>query len=71
MKKEISEAVVEHGFSRMGQITMKKRCALDDRSLDLLMRISYRKEPLKNDKVKHITAIWKNTKDRRIFSENI
>ena len=28
------EAVLEHDFSRMGQIMTKKRCLLDDKSLD-------------------------------------
>ena len=42
-----AEAVVERGFSKMGQIMTKKRCALDDESLDMQMRISHRQEPLK------------------------
>ena len=41
------EAVVERGFSKMGQIMARKRCALDDESLFMLMRIFHRQEPLK------------------------
>ena len=40
------KAVVERSFSKMGQIMIKKRCLLDDNSLDLLMRISHNKENL-------------------------
>ena len=47
-----TEAIVERGFSRMGQIMTKKRSTLDDRSLDMLMRISYRKEPLNTVELK-------------------
>ena len=42
----MSEAIVERGFSKMGQIVTKKRTALDDNSLEMLMRISYNKTPL-------------------------
>ena len=66
-----TEAVVERGFSKMGQIMTKKRCTLDDSSLDMLMRISYRKEPLRDAEIKEITDIWKSTKDRRIFSSEL
>ena len=55
----------------MGEIMTKKRTTLDDRSLDLLMRISYRKEPLDDAEIKEIIDIWKTTKDRRIFSQDI
>ena len=37
-----AEAVVECGFSKMGQIMTKKRCALDNENLDIIMRISHR-----------------------------
>ena len=47
-----TEAVVERGFSKMGQIMTKKRCTLDDNSLDMLMRISYRKEALRDAEIK-------------------
>ena len=63
-----TEAVVEHGFSKMGQIMTKKRCTLDDNSL---MRISYRKEPLNDTEIKEVTELWKKTKDRRIFSDDL
>ena len=66
-----TEAVVERGFSKMGQIMTKKRSTLDDKSLDMLMRISYRKEPLQNAEVKEIMDIWKGTRDRRIFSDEL
>ena len=64
----MSEAVVERGFSKMGQIMTKKRTALDDSSLDTLMRISYHKEPLTSNEIKSTLDIWKNKCDRRIFS---
>ena len=41
-----TKAVVERGFSKMGQIMIKKRCLLDDNSFDLLMCISHNKENL-------------------------
>ena len=41
-----TEAVVERGFSKMGQIMTKRRCSLDVNSLDLLMCISHNKESL-------------------------
>lgn len=66
-----TEVVVERGLSKMGQIMTKKRCTLDDSSLDILMRISYRKEPLRDAEIKEITDIWKSTKDRRIFSSDL
>ena len=43
----MSEAIVERGFSKMGQIVTKKRTTLDDNSLEVLMRISYNKTPIK------------------------
>lgn len=66
-----SEAVVERGFSKMSQILTKKRCALDDKSLDMLMRISHRKDPLETHELNQVIDIWKGLKDRRIFSEEI
>ena len=67
----MSEAVVQRGFSKMGQIMSKKRTALDDSSLDTLMRISYHKEPLTSNEIKSTLDIWKNKRDRRIFSSDI
>ena len=66
----MSEAIVERGFSKMGQIMTKKRTTLDDNSLDTLMRISYHKEPLTSVEIKNTIDIWKNKCDRRIFSPN-
>ena len=42
----MTEAIVERGFPKMGQIVTKKRTALDDNSLEMLMRISHNKTPL-------------------------
>ena len=42
------EAVIECGFPKMGQIVTKKRCALDIESLDMLMKISHKQDPLKS-----------------------
>ena len=36
----MSEAIVERGFSKMGQTVTKKCTGLDDNSLEMLMRIS-------------------------------
>ena len=66
-----TEAIVERGFSRMGQIMTKKRSTLDDRSLDMLMRISYRKEPLNTVELKQIIDVWKGIKERRIFNSDL
>ena len=66
-----TEAVVERGFSKMGQIMTKKRCTLDEKSLDMLMRTSQRKEPFSTVEIKKIFDIWKNTGVRRIFSTEI
>ena len=40
-----SEAVVERGFSKMSQLITKKRTSLEDNGLEMLMRISYHKNP--------------------------
>ena len=64
----MSEAIVERGFSKMGQIVTKKRTALDDDSLEMLMRISYHKTPLNTNDVKGVLDKWKKEKDRRIFA---
>ena len=48
-----AEAVVERGFSKMGQIITKKHTSLDDNSLEMLiMWISYHKNPLSMNGVK-------------------
>ena len=49
-----SEAVVERTFSRMGLIMTKEQCPLEDRSLDMLMRVSFFKDPLNIEEVKAI-----------------
>ena len=64
-----TEAIVERGFSRMGQIMTKKRSTLDDNSLDLLMRISYRKKPFDVVEINQIFDSWKGMKERRIFND--
>ena len=64
----MSEVVVERGFSKMGQIVAKKRTALDDNSLEMLMRISYNKTPLNTNEVKGVLDKWREEKDRRIFA---
>ena len=37
----MSEAIVERGFPKMGEIVTKTCTALDDNSLEMLVRISY------------------------------
>ena len=63
----LSEAIVERGFSKMGQIMAKKRTALDDNSL---MRISYQKQSLNTNDIKQVLDLWRNQKERRIFSSD-
>ena len=65
------EGVVEHGFSKMGQIMTKKRCSLDDNSLDLLMRISHNKESLTMKDTTQVMDIWSRLSERRIFSDKL
>ena len=65
----VSEAIVERGLSKMGQIVTKKHTALDDNSLETLMRISYNKTPLNTNDVKGVLDKWKKKKDRRIFAK--
>ena len=52
----------------MGQIVTKKRTALDDNSLEMLMRISYNKTQLNTNDVKGVLDKLKKEKDRRIFA---
>ena len=66
----LSEAIVERGFSKMGQIMAKKRTALDDNSLETLMRISYQKQSLNTNDIKQVLDLWRNQKERRIFSSD-
>ena len=55
----MSEVIVDRGFSKVGQIVTKKRTALDDNSLEMLMRISYNKTPLNTNDVKGVLDKWK------------
>ena len=63
-----SEAVVERGFSKMNLIMTKKRCSLDSINLDALMRISFWKKKLETHEIEEVIDIWKNSKNRVIFS---
>ena len=65
------EVVVERSFSKMGQIMTKKRCLLDDNSLDLLMRISHNKESLTTKDKTQVMDIWSGLSERRIFSDKL
>ena len=64
----MSEVIVDRGFSKVGQIVTKKRTALDDNSLEMLMRISYNKTLLNTNDVKGVLDKLKKEKDRRIFA---
>ena len=64
----MSEVIVERGFSKVGQIVTKKRTALDDNSLEMLIRISYNKIPLNTNDVKGVLDKWKKENDRKIFA---
>ena len=66
----MSEAVVERGYSKMGQIMTKKRTALDGNSLETLMRVSYYKQSLNIKDVKQLLELWRSQKERRIFSSD-
>ena len=68
----MSEAIVERRFSKIGQImTKKKSTALDDNSLETVMRVSYHKQSLSTNNVKQVLEqLWKNQKERRIFSSD-
>ena len=66
----MSEAIVERGFSKMGQIMTKKRTALDDNSLETLMRVSYHKQSLNTNDVKQVLEPRRNQKEGRIFSSD-
>ena len=64
----MSEVIVDRGFSKVGQIVTKKRTALDDNSLEMLMRISYNKTQLNTNDVKGVLDKLKKEKDRKIFA---
>ena len=66
-----AEPVVECRFSNMVQIMTKKKCALDIESLDMLMRISHKQDPLKSHELNQITDTWKSLRDHRIFAKEV
>ena len=55
-------------FSKVGQIVTKKRTALDDNSLEMLIHISYDKILLNTNDVKGVLDKWKKEKDHKIFA---
>ena len=65
-----TEAVVERGFSKIGQI-MTKRCSLDDDSLDLLMPISNNKGSLTTKDTTQVMDIWFELSGRKFFSDKL
>ena len=52
----------------MEQIVTKKRTALDDNSLEMLMHISYNKTPLNTNDMKGVLDKWKKEKYCMIFA---
>ena len=52
----------------MGQIMTKKRRALDDEGLDMLMRISHRQQPLKSHELNQKIDTWDRKASRTIES---
>ena len=66
----LSEATVEREFSKMGKIMTKKHTALDDNSSETLMHISKQQQSLNTNDVKHVLELWRNQKERRIFSSD-
>ena len=63
-----SEAVVERAFSKINPIMTKKRCSLNSINLDALMQILFQKKKLENHGIEEVIDVWKNTKNRVIFS---
>ena len=63
-----SEAVVENSFSKVNLIMTEKRCSLDSINLDALIKISLQKKKLESHEIEEVIDIWKNTKNRVIFS---
>ena len=64
----MSEVIAERGFSKMGQIVTKKRTALDDNILEMLMHISYSKTPLNTNDMKGVLDKWKKEEYCMIFA---
>ena len=67
----MSEAIVERGFSKMKLIMTIKRACLDDKSLNALMRISFKSKPLTQHQIKVIISEWKKQGFRCIFGESM
>ena len=63
-----SEAVVEKVFSKMNLIMTKRRRSLDSINLDALLQISFWKKKLESHEIEEVIDIWKNTKNRVIFT---
>ena len=63
-----SEAVVEKVFSKMNLIMTKRRHSLDSIKLDALLQISFWKKKLESHEIEEVIDIWKNTKNRVIFT---
>ena len=63
-----SEAVVEKVFSKMNLIMTKRRHSLDSINLDALLQISFWKKKLESHEIEEVIDIWKNTKNRVIFT---
>ena len=61
------EAVVERGFSKMKLIMTNKRTNLDPKSLQSLMRISFKSNALCSQEIKEIIRIWSSQRTQRIF----
>ena len=66
-----SEAIVEDGFLKMNLILTKKQTALDNDTLDALMRLSHWKTKLNTYKTQEIVGTLKHKKDWRIFSSEL
>ena len=64
----MSEVTVERGFSKMGPTVNKKRTALDDNSLEMLMHVSYNITPLNTNDMKGVLDKWKKEKYCMIFA---
>ena len=63
-----SEAVVEKVFSKMNLIMTKRRRSLDSINLDALLQISFWKKKLESHEIEEVIDIWKNTKNRVVFT---
>ena len=66
-----SEAVVKRGFSKIKLIMIDKRTNLDPKSLESLIRISFKSNALCSKEINEIIRIWSSQRNRRIFSQEI